>query len=184
MAKFGAELPIDLLNQFRELYQGGATQMMSEMTQAGAEVVYNNIIKNMKKAFKKPESLEKYLRITKVYRSSSGAINTKVAFYGYKDGTQGKITKSSRTTTYKERYTKGKGKVGKLVGQNIGRANTTVTKTYSHNYGVPVPMIIIQREYGNDKTGEKKVPFVRPSFKKAQITRAMLKVQEKYIPNE
>ena len=47
MAKFSAELPIDLINQFTELYKSGATQMMSEMTQAGAEVVYNNIKKNI-----------------------------------------------------------------------------------------------------------------------------------------
>ncbi len=184
MAKFSAELPVDLLEQFTELYQSGATKMMSEMTMAGALIAYNNIKRNMKKAFKNPASLEKHLRITKVYRSIyDDGINVKVAFYGYKDGTEGTTTKSTRKTTYKEKYHGGK-KDGHLVEVNIGRAGKTGEKTYSHNYGVPVPMIVIQREYGNDKTGVKKIPFVRPSFKKAQITQAMLKVQEKYLKNE
>lgn len=180
MAKFSAELPIDLINQFTELYKSGATEMMKEMTQAGAEIAYNNIKANMKSAFKNPESLEPHLKITKTYRSMyDDGINTKVAFYGYKKGTEGKTTKSTKTHTYGKLNNK-----DKTIWQNRGRVGQTSVKTYSHNYGVPVPMIVIQREYGNSKTGEKKKPFIRPAFKKAQITQAMLKVQEKYLKDE
>lgn len=48
---------------------------------------------------------------------------------------------------------------------------------------VPAPLVAQAREYGTSK-GEAKKPFVRPSFKKAEITSAMLKVQEKYIHDE
>ena len=184
MAKFSTELPLDLIEQFKSLADGGAEKMLGEMVDAGAEVVEKNIRKNMKKAFKNPSRLEKCLRITKVYKTPyDDGVNKKVAFYGYLEGTEGTVTKKTVTRIYKERYTKGKGKVGKLVGQNIGRAGTTATKTYSHNYGVPAPLVAMAREYGTS-SGEKKKPFVRPAFKKAEIENAMLKVQEKYIHNE
>ena len=48
---------------------------------------------------------------------------------------------------------------------------------------VPAPLVAQAREYGTSK-GEQKKPFIRPAFKKQQITDAMLKVQEKYINNE
>ena len=48
---------------------------------------------------------------------------------------------------------------------------------------MPVPLIIMAREYGTSK-GEAKKPFVRKSFNKQQITEEMMKVQRKYIPDE
>lgn len=48
---------------------------------------------------------------------------------------------------------------------------------------VPAPLVVQAREYGTSK-GEAKKPFIRKSFKKAEITDAMLKVQEKYIKDE
>ena len=48
---------------------------------------------------------------------------------------------------------------------------------------VPAPLVAIAREYGTSQ-GESKKPFMRTSFKKAEITKAMLKVQERYINNE
>ncbi len=48
---------------------------------------------------------------------------------------------------------------------------------------VPAPLVAQAREYGTSK-GEAKKPFIRPAFKKAQITQAMLKVQERYIKDE
>ena len=60
--------------------------MFGRMTRAGAEVVYNDIQSNMKKSFKSTESLDKGLKITKVYKTKSDdGINTKVGFYGYND---------------------------------------------------------------------------------------------------
>ena len=159
MAKFNAELPLELMKQFQDLADGGATQMLEEMTQAGAETVYKNIQKNIQGKFKDPQSLLPYLKITRTYKTpSDDGVNTKVAFYGYKpkkDGAKFKITKTL--------------KGGKK-------------QTYEYD-GTPVPLIIMAREYGT-KSGESKKPFVRPSFKKAEITKAMLKVQERYIKDE
>lgn len=179
MAKFKAELPNDLIKQFERLAEGGASKMLEEMTKAGAEVAYNNVQKNMKKSFKDTSRLEKTLRITRTYRTKSDdGVNTKVGFYGYLEGTEGKTTKFTRTKTY------GKlNKKGKVIWQNRKRVGQTSTKTYSHDYGVPAPLVAIAREYGTS-SGEKKKPFFRKSFKKAEITQAMLKVQEKYLKNE
>ena len=45
---------------------------------------------------------------------------------------------------------------------------------------VPVPLVVNAREYGT-KSGEKKKPFFRRSFKEKEIERVMLQVQNKYI---
>lgn len=45
---------------------------------------------------------------------------------------------------------------------------------------VPVPLVVNAREYGS-KSGEKKKPFFRRSFKEKEIERVMLQVQDKYI---
>lgn len=140
MAKFSTELPLDLIEQFKSLADGGAEKMLGEMVDAGAEVVEQNIRANMSKAFKDPSRLEKCLVKTKVYKTpSDDGVNEKVAFYGYFENEDGKT--------------------------------------------VPAPLVAQAREYGTSK-GEAKRPFIRPSFKKAQITDAMLKVQERYIKDE
>ena len=56
---------------------------------------------------------------------------------------------------------------------------------FINRYGkeVPAPLVAQAREYGTSK-GEAKKPFIRPAFKKAEITQAMLKVQERYIKDE
>ena len=53
--------------------------------------------------------------------------------------------------------------------------------------GVPIPLIAAARESGTYRDGkvvEKKVPFMKKSFKKADIERAMLEVQEQYIKGD
>ena len=83
MAGFNAELPNELIKSFQEL-EANTEEMLSEMTRAGAEVVYKQVKSNMKSSFKSTESLEKGLKITKSYRTpSDDGINTKVGFYGY-----------------------------------------------------------------------------------------------------
>ena len=136
MAGFNMELPIELMNSFKELYDN-ADDMLMEMTRAGAKVVKKNIQSNMKHSFKSTKSLEKGLKITRSYKTiKDDAVNTKVGFYGYdKDG-------------------------------------------------IPIPLKALAREYGTSR-GEQKKPFLRKAFKtETPIIEAMLKVQEKYIPNE
>ena len=83
MAGFNVELPNELIKSFQEL-EVNTEEMLSEMTRAGAEVVYKQVKSNMKSSFKSTESLEKGLKITKSYRTpSDDGINTKVGFYGY-----------------------------------------------------------------------------------------------------
>ena len=83
MAKFKAELPNELLKVFDEL-ETNAPEMMGEMCNAGAEVVYKNVVANLGKAFKKTETLLKGLKITRVYKTpSDDGINVHIGFYGY-----------------------------------------------------------------------------------------------------
>ena len=85
MAKFHQELPNDLIKVFEDL-ETNCDDMFGEMCKAGAEVVYNNVRANMSKVFKGTRSLEKGLKITKVYRTpSDDGINVHVGFYGYND---------------------------------------------------------------------------------------------------
>lgn len=91
MAKFSAELPNDLIQQFKELADGGAEKMLKEMVDAGADVAEKNIRANMRKAFKDTSRLEKCLVKTKAYKTpSDDGVNEKVAFFGYFENEQGK----------------------------------------------------------------------------------------------
>ena len=83
MASFKAELPNDLIKSFENL-ESSCSQMLGEMTRAGAEKVYLNVKKNMKKSFNDSSDLEKCLKITKTYKTpSDDGVNTKVGLYGY-----------------------------------------------------------------------------------------------------
>lgn len=55
--------------------------------------------------------------------------------------------------------------------------------TKKHPYGTPIPLIAMAREYGTSR-GERKKPFFKTSFKRAQIEQEMLKVQEKYLKGD
>jgi hypothetical protein len=59
-------------------------------------------------------------------------------------------------------------------GHNV---NTKVAFYGYNQEGVPVPLIVIAREYGTSR-GEAKKPFVRRSFKKSEIEAVMKKVQK------
>lgn len=83
MAKFQSELPNELMKVFEDL-ETNCDEMFGEMCKAGAEVVYNNVLSNMGKAFKSTRSLMKGLKVTKVYKTpSDDGINVHVGFYGY-----------------------------------------------------------------------------------------------------
>ena len=88
MARFKAELPAELMQVFEEL-ETNAPFMMGEMCQAGATVVYDKVVANLGKAFKKTDTLRKGLKITRVYQTpSDDGVNVHIGFYGYdKDST-------------------------------------------------------------------------------------------------
>ena len=85
MAGFDLELPDDLVSNLKMITEN-TDEMFGRMTKAGADVVYKEVMNNMKSSFKSTKSLEKGLRITKTYKTKSDdGINTKVGFYGYSD---------------------------------------------------------------------------------------------------
>ena len=85
MAKFKSEVPNDLMKVFEDL-ETNCEEMFGEMCKAGSQVVYNNVMANMKKVFKSTKSLEKGLKITKVYKTpSDDGINVHIGFYGYNE---------------------------------------------------------------------------------------------------
>lgn len=82
MASFKLELPNDLIKQISSL-ESNAEDMMSEMTQAGANVAFNNLKSNIPDSFRNSDIMN-CLKITKVYKTpSDDGINSKVAFFGY-----------------------------------------------------------------------------------------------------
>lgn len=126
-------------------------KMLEEMTYAGAEVVYKNVKTNMKSSFKDSGKLEHYLKITKSYETPSD------------DGINTKVAFYG--------YYKPDEKTFSLTSKS--------GKTYSYQ-GIPVPLIVRAREFGSS-SGEAKKPFFRKSFKKDQIEKEMLRVQDKYL---
>ena len=85
MAGFDLELPDDLVSNLKMITEN-TDEMFGRMTKAGADVVYKEVMNNMKSSFKSTKSLEKGLRITKTYKTKSDdGINTKVGFYVYND---------------------------------------------------------------------------------------------------
>ena len=136
MARFKVELPNDLIRQFERLDKN-TDKMLSEMTEAGAKVVYENIKSNVPKSWHS-SNIMKCLKLTKPYRTpSDDGVNTKIAFYGYfinKDGVR-----------------------------------------------TPAPLVANVTEYGRSSSKYPKHPFLRKSFKKSEITKAMQSVQDKYI---
>lgn len=81
MAKFELQLPKDIMNDIKKIYDN-ADDIFGEMTQAGAEVVESNIRSNVPKGVKS-SNMMKCLKTTRVYKTKDGAINTKVGWYGY-----------------------------------------------------------------------------------------------------
>lgn len=85
MAGYKLELPTEVMENFNNVIKN-KDEMLSNMTKAGAEVVYKEVKNNLKKSFKNTTSLEKGLKITKSYKTKKdSAVNTKVGFYGYND---------------------------------------------------------------------------------------------------
>lgn len=131
MARFEMQLPTQIMKDFKQIYDN-ADEIFGAMTEAGAEVVMNNIKANVPDSFR-GSNIMKCLKITRVYKTpTDDGINTKVGFYGYFENRNGET--------------------------------------------VPAPLVANVFEYGSTKA--EKRPFLRKSFRKAQIEKAMLKAQK------
>ena len=83
MARFKSELPNDLIKEFEEI-ERDTKKIFGDMVKAGAEAVHKNVLKNMKSSFETTRSLEKGLKMTKIYETpSDDGINVHIGFYGY-----------------------------------------------------------------------------------------------------
>lgn len=111
MARFEMELPNDLIKTFDRLNEE-TEKMIGEMTQAGAQVVLEEIKANVPASFSDSDIM-KCLHITKVYKTpSDGGINTKIAFYGYFINKRGVKTPAELVCNVME-YGRSDGKVKK-----------------------------------------------------------------------
>ena len=133
MAKFVAELPDAILKDFEKIY-GNTEKIFGEMTKAGAQVAYNNIVANVPEGIRNSGMMDT-LMISRVYRTpSDDGINTKVLFNGYFTNEDGKRT--------------------------------------------PAPLVANVFEYGRSNAPFPKQPFLRKSFRKSEIEKAMLEAQK------
>lgn len=136
MARFKAELPNDIIKDFEKV-EKNTDKMLAEMTEAGAEVVYNNIKASVPSSWHK-SGIMKCLKVTKTYKTpSDDGVNTKIAFYGYFTNRNGEK--------------------------------------------IPAPLVANVTEFGRSNSPYPKKPFLRKSFKKSQIEKAMEQVQDQYI---
>lgn len=133
MAKFVAELPDAVLKDFEKIY-GNTEKIFGEMTKAGAQVAYNNIVANVPEGIRNSGMMDT-LMISRVYRTpSDDGINTKVLFNGYFTNEDGVRT--------------------------------------------PAPLVANVFEYGRSNAPFPKQPFLRKSFRKSEIEKAMLEAQK------
>ena len=124
-------------------------EIFGEMTKAGAEVVANNMKNNA------PNILKSYVKTTKIYKTpSDGGINTKAYVSGY-------IPFSDPNRKF------------------FSRRNGSSAKIYNTTLGVPAEFLGNLYEYGRSTAPFPKHPWMRKSFKKGDIEKAMLKAQKR-----
>ena len=153
MARLKLELPNELIKQL-ETVEKSAEDTFGKMTKAGAEVVYNNMVKNMSGSFSNSAKSKMVagLKITKTYRTpKTGMIGNFVGFYGY-------IPFSNPNRKYFSR----KGGNG---------------ETYKTTKGVPRDFLAQLKEYG--KSDKVKKPFIKKSAKKKEIEKVMQETLDK-----
>lgn len=132
MAKFHLDLPKEVMDEIAKI-EKNTDKIFGAMTDAGADVVLQNIRANVPASFKQSKIME-CLKKTRIYKTpSDDGINTKVGFYGYFENENGVVT--------------------------------------------PAPLVANVFEYGSSKF--QKQPFLRKSFRKADIEKAMLQAQKR-----
>lgn len=91
MAKFEMQLPDGVMKDFQKIYDN-ADEIFGVMTDAGAEVVLQNVKANMPASFR-DSNIAQCLKKTRTYKTpSDDGISTKVGFYGYFVNKNGRST--------------------------------------------------------------------------------------------
>lgn len=155
MAMFKAELPKDIMKDFKKIYDN-SDKIFGEMTRAGAEVAMNNV-----KATAPIPKLKSHVKLSKTYKTpTDDGINTKVYFSGYLPFS-GDRTEFTRKGGSGKTYTSTKGVPASFVAQ-VTEYGTSQRYT----------------EIGAYRGKITKTPFFRKAFKKNQIEKAMLDAQK------
>ena len=123
-----------MLKQFQQL-EKNSEEMFGEMTQAGAEVVKKLVESNVDKVFKDSGNLKKCLKITKVYKTSDGAIGTKVAFYGYFTNKPGKTVPAPLVAQARE------------YGTSMGEKKRPFMRKAFKSHEIEKAMLKVQKKY-------------------------------------
>ena len=156
MAHFKAELPTDILKDFKKIYDD-SDKIFGEMTKAGAEVAMNNA-----KATAPVPELKSHIKLSKTYKTpSDDGINTKVYFKGY-------LPFSGNRTEFVRKGGSGKSYVSK---KGVPASFVAMVTEYgtSQRY----------TDIGASRGKITKTPFFRKAFKKGQIEKAMLSAQKR-----
>lgn len=152
MARLNMILPDSILKDFEKIYKN-SDEIFGAMTQAGAKVVEENIRSNAPRGVRDEPKLMDKLRISRTYKTpSDGGINTKVAFF-YGNGSES----------------------GYFNNKN-GKKTPIALVLNAFEYGTRERYTNNGLYRGRIETPTKH-PFIRKSFKKAQIEKAMLKAQ-------
>jgi len=156
MAMFKAELPTDIMKDFKKIYDN-SEKIFGEMTRAGAEVAMQNV-----KATAPIPELKIHVKLTKTYKTpTDDGINTKVYFSGYIpfSGNRKEFTRKGGSG---KAYTTSKGVPAAFVAQ-VTEYGTSQRYT----------------EIGAYRGKIRKAPFFRKAFRKSQIEKAMLAAQKR-----
>lgn len=91
MARFEAEIPLEMMKELERFADSGASDMIDEMLDKASERVEENIRRRARRVFKNPDKVLKGLVRTKVYITNKGdpadeAKAIKVGFIGYVPG--------------------------------------------------------------------------------------------------
>lgn len=104
MARFEAELPKEVLDDFEKIY-GNTEKIFGAMTEAGAKTAMENAKGSVPIA-----EMANHIKVSRVYRTpSDGGINTKVYISGYFSFKGNRKTFSRRGRSASDVYTTSKG---------------------------------------------------------------------------
>ncbi len=143
MASFKAELPTDLIEQFKELDEN-LDDMFDEMVDAGANVIYNNLEKNMNNSFKSTSALRKGLVKSKPKRlRKNDGSGSWVGFDGYD------------TSQISKQYPKGKPipliAMAREYGTSRGEAKKPFLRPAVNKSQIESAMASVQAKYIKEK---------------------------------
>ena len=150
MAKFKMTYPDEIIKEMNWV-QKNADYIFGGMTRAGAEVAQSAMISTCPN-----EDVKRHIKLSKTYKTpSDGGINTKVYFSGY-------IPFHHPPSSKNRQFFTRRGNGG----------------MYSTSKGVPADFLAILYEYGRSNLPWPRHPFVRKSFNKSRLEKAMLNAQK------